>query len=87
MPTVQYARRVATELLNSKPRAWFWLGDKSSLCWIFDTFLWKTSLVSLFTWAALYLTLLILFAYLLRMGYSSNHLDYQNLQVTLEVES
>ncbi|KAH7876107.1 uncharacterized protein C8R40DRAFT_1043244 [Lentinula edodes] len=87
MPTAQYARRVATELLHSKPRAWFWLGDKSSLCWIFDTFLWKTSLVSLLTRAALYLTLLILSAYLLRMGYSSNHLDYQNLQVTLEVES
>ncbi|GAW01094.1 short chain dehydrogenase reductase [Lentinula edodes] len=48
MPTAQYARRVATELLDSKPRAWFWLGDKSSLCWIFDTFLWKTSLDGIF---------------------------------------
>ncbi|KAJ3866555.1 NAD-P-binding protein [Lentinula novae-zelandiae] len=62
MPTVQYARRVATELLDSKPRAWFWLGDKSSLCWIFDTFLWKTSLASLLTRPASYLTLLILSA-------------------------
>ncbi|KAJ3886820.1 NAD-P-binding protein [Lentinula edodes] len=48
MPTAQYARRVTTELLHSKPRAWFWLGDKSSLCWIFDTFLWKTSLDGIF---------------------------------------
>ncbi|KAJ3993544.1 NAD-P-binding protein [Lentinula boryana] len=49
LPTAQYAIRVATELSNPNPRAWFWLGDKSFLCWIFDTFLWKTSLVCLLT--------------------------------------
>ncbi|KAJ3783876.1 hypothetical protein GGU10DRAFT_359688 [Lentinula aff. detonsa] len=49
LPTAQYAIRVVTELSKPNPRAWFWLGDKSFLCWIFDTFLWKTSLDGIFT--------------------------------------
>ncbi|KAJ3766102.1 hypothetical protein FB446DRAFT_414477 [Lentinula raphanica] len=44
LPTAHYAKRVVNELSKSKPKPWYWYGDKSLLCWIFDTFLWKTSL-------------------------------------------
>ncbi|KAJ3752411.1 NAD-P-binding protein [Lentinula raphanica] len=44
LPTAHYAKRVVNELSKSKPKPWYWYGDRSLLCWIFDTFLWKTSL-------------------------------------------
>ncbi|GLB39827.1 putative enoyl-(Acyl carrier protein) reductase [Lyophyllum shimeji] len=43
MPTEIYARTVVTEVLEPKPRAWFWAGNQVFWVWLLDTFLGRTA--------------------------------------------
>ncbi|KAJ7633041.1 NAD-P-binding protein [Roridomyces roridus] len=41
--TAEYARTVVAEAIKTRPRAWLWTAKNALLCWLVDTFLWRTA--------------------------------------------